>query len=182
MNYNISLIYSSIFNGTEVLVLCLVILNAFKIHPININKQTLICAINYLLMFGSLLFTVSLLSELFMAYYTQNEYAQFSFSNRLAGPFWFDIWLIGVLSFMILPQILWIKRLRKSFTASIIIVGIWLALYFVKQALIAFQAWHTEFKSSYSEYIIRAIIYSVLLLTSYFIVQRKTNRSYISKA
>ncbi|MEO3408581.1 hypothetical protein AAFN85_31995 [Mucilaginibacter sp. CAU 1740] len=122
-----------------------------------------------------MLFILSLLSQVFIAYYSQNEYAQFSFSNRLAGPYWLDIWLTEVLSFMILPQILWIKKLRKSLPVSMIIVGIWIALYFVKQALIAYQAWNIEFRITYSEYIIQAVVYVGLLLAAYLIIQRKNS-------
>ncbi|AYL97537.1 hypothetical protein [Mucilaginibacter celer] len=181
MNYTISLIYASIFNGTEVLVPCLVILNALKIQLADINRQALIYAVNSILLLGSILFTISLLSELFMAYYSQSEYLQFSFSNRLAGPFWLYIWLTGVLSFMILPQILWIRKLRRSLISSIVIVGIWIALYFVKQVLIAYQAWHTELKPSYSEYAIQAIIYLTFLFVAYLLIHQSNNRLYTTK-
>ena len=68
-------------------------------------------------------------TELFMAYYSGNPYERFTFSNRAFGPYSWAYWLM-VSCNVLVPQIFWVKRLRRSplvlFIASIFInIGMW---------------------------------------------------------
>jgi molybdopterin-containing oxidoreductase family membrane subunit len=70
------------------------------------------------------------LMEAFIAWYSGNEFEQYMVWNRLTGPYklhWGALILLNVL----LPQLLWIKRVRSSvatlFVISILVnVGMWL--------------------------------------------------------
>src|SRR5215813_6633327 len=68
--------------------------------------------------------------ETFMAWYSADKYEKFTFVNRAFGPYkWFYWALIGCN--VIIPQVLWIKRVRNStaavFAASLVVlVGMWL--------------------------------------------------------
>jgi Ni/Fe-hydrogenase subunit HybB-like protein len=69
------------------------------------------------------------LIEFFIAWYGGNPYEQFAFLNRFMGPYW---WAGAVMLAcnLVLPQLLWIKRLRRSigalFVISILVnVGMW---------------------------------------------------------
>jgi len=68
-------------------------------------------------------------TEFFMAWYSVNEYEQFVFINRAFGPYNWAYWTM-VSCNVLLPQLLWIKKLRRSvamvFVLSITInIGMW---------------------------------------------------------
>jgi molybdopterin-containing oxidoreductase family membrane subunit len=67
--------------------------------------------------------------EFFIAWYSGNPYEGFAFTNRAFGPYWWAYWIM-VSCNVLVPQIFWIRRLRRSipvmFVASILInVGMW---------------------------------------------------------
>jgi molybdopterin-containing oxidoreductase family membrane subunit len=75
------------------------------------------------------------LIELFMAWYSGNEFEIFMAENRLAGPYRFQYAMLWVCN-IILPQLLWIKRVRRSpallwVIAVIINAGMWLERYVI---------------------------------------------------
>lgn len=68
-------------------------------------------------------------TELFVAYYSGNEYERFAFINRALGPYWWAYWTM-VSCNILAPQIFWFKKMRTNvvvvFIVSIIInVGMW---------------------------------------------------------
>jgi len=75
------------------------------------------------------------LIELFVAWYSGNPFEQFLVENRFTGPYAFQyamLWLCNIL----VPQLLWIKKLRTSpvglwIIAMFINVGMWLERYVI---------------------------------------------------
>jgi Ni/Fe-hydrogenase subunit HybB-like protein len=69
--------------------------------------------------------------EAFTAWYSASEYEGFMMKNRIwAGPYWWSYWLL-ILCNVLIPQILWIKRMRHNtlvlFAISLVVgVGMWL--------------------------------------------------------
>ena len=69
--------------------------------------------------------------EAFTAWYSASEYEGFMMKNRIwTGPYWWAYMLL-ILCNVIIPQILWIKRMRHStlmlFVVSLVVgVGMWL--------------------------------------------------------
>ncbi len=69
------------------------------------------------------------LTEVFVAWYSGNEYEQFAFRNRMLGPMAWAYWIM-VSCNVLIPQLLWIRSLRRNvavvFAISILInVGMW---------------------------------------------------------
>lgn len=67
--------------------------------------------------------------EFFIAWYSGNIYEQFTFINRATGPYAWAYWIMITCN-VVVPQIFWIKRWRRSvpvmFVAAILInVGMW---------------------------------------------------------
>jgi len=67
--------------------------------------------------------------EFFVAWYSGNEYEIFTFVNRALGPYAWGYWIMITCN-MIVPQLFWFKKFRKSipvlFVASILInIGMW---------------------------------------------------------
>jgi len=73
--------------------------------------------------------------EAFMAWYSANTYEQFMLKNRMTGPYWYMYWVL-ILCNVIIPQTLWIRRLRHSVAALFVValvvsVGMWLERYVI---------------------------------------------------
>jgi Ni/Fe-hydrogenase subunit HybB-like protein len=73
--------------------------------------------------------------EAFMAWYSNNLYEKFAQINRAAGPYWYLYWGL-ILCNVIIPQVLWSKRLRTSpgvlfVVALVVLVGMWLERYVI---------------------------------------------------
>jgi molybdopterin-containing oxidoreductase family membrane subunit len=68
-------------------------------------------------------------TEMFMAWYSVNEYERFAFMNRALGPYAWAYWTMVTCNVFI-PQLFWIKKLRRTvwfvFIISIFInIGMW---------------------------------------------------------
>ena len=68
-------------------------------------------------------------TELFMAWYSGNEYERFTFENRIFGPFAWTYWIMVTCN-VVLPQLLWFKAVRRTiplvFAFSIVVnIGMW---------------------------------------------------------
>lgn len=177
----ISLITGAIFEGTLVMTPLLIVAYLFKIRLFNIDKQVLIQSVNTCLLFGSVIFLISLFVEFFMAYYSQTEYEQYVFVNRYTGPYWY-LGFIEIVCKLLLPQMLWSNNLRGSIGALIVIFVLWITFNVISFALMLFTSpslipssqnagtW-VNYRLSYSWHDL--LIYIVILTVFYFILKRK---------
>ncbi len=97
-----------------------------KRHLDNMAKLMLVC---------SLIVTYSYLTEIFMAYYSADQFAIVVTQNRFVGPYAPVYWSV-VLCNVIVPQALWSANVRASplslFLISIVInVGMWLERFMI---------------------------------------------------
>lgn len=87
-------------------------------------------AIARILVFISLIMGTAYLTELFMAWYSGNEYEGFlMFKNRVTGTYAFQFWAMFICN-AIIPQLFWSEKLRRNLTIALIIslvinVGMW---------------------------------------------------------
>jgi Ni/Fe-hydrogenase subunit HybB-like protein len=68
-------------------------------------------------------------TEFFIAWYSGNVYEQFTFINRLLGPYWWSYWLMWSCN-VIAPQFFWFKRVRTTPWMMMVVVifvnvGMW---------------------------------------------------------
>jgi molybdopterin-containing oxidoreductase family membrane subunit len=73
--------------------------------------------------------------EIFMAWYGGNPFEEFMVRNRVLGPYMFQYWSLIACN-ILLPQLLWLKRVRSSaailFAIAIIVnIGMWLERYVI---------------------------------------------------
>jgi hypothetical protein len=73
--------------------------------------------------------------EAFFAWYSANEFEKYMIYNRTTGPYWYMYWTL-ILCNGIVPQLLWIKKIRLNvailFVISIIVnIGMWLERYVI---------------------------------------------------
>ena len=85
--------------------------------------------------------------ELFLGWYSGNEYESFMLKNRMTGPYAWSFWML-ILCNVITPQALWSRRVRQSipamFVLSIIVnIGMWL-----ERFVIIVTSLHRDFLTS----------------------------------
>ncbi|WDF78579.1 hypothetical protein PQ469_00985 [Mucilaginibacter sp. KACC 22773] len=174
INTAANLIASAIFSGTVIISLCLVVVSLFKIKLTNINKAVLIKAVNIVLLFGAMIYTVMWVMEIFVAFYSGGEYEQYTLTNRLFGSYWWAAFA-SLVSSVLLPQMLWIKKFRSSFSPTIIIISFWLFINILAQLPFGIVGILREFRISMS-YLGGLGIYMVMLVSAYMILNRKVAR------
>lgn len=72
---------------------------------------------------------IAYITEFFIAWYSQVEYEQYAFINRATGPYWWAYWSMMTCN-VITPQLFWVRKIRRSLTATFIIsifvnIGMW---------------------------------------------------------
>ncbi len=88
-------------------------------------------AIAKILIFISLIMGTAYLTEVFVAWYSGNEYEMFTFfRNRITGEYTFQFWGMVVCNALI-PQLFWFKKLRRNWISLLSIslfinLGMWL--------------------------------------------------------
>ncbi len=93
-------------------------------------------AITRILVFISLIMGTAYMTELFMAWYSGNEYELFTFmKNRVTGDYKYAFWTMITCN-AIIPQLFWFKKIRKNITIVFIIslfinVGMWFERYVI---------------------------------------------------
>ncbi|MGA1194246.1 MAG: NrfD/PsrC family molybdoenzyme membrane anchor subunit, partial [Kiritimatiellia bacterium] len=107
-------------------------------HLNNISKVMLATCLMVLYGYGM---------EVFFAWYSASEYEGYMKFNRMYGPYWWSYWSL-ILCNGVVPQLLWIKKVRTSpamlFVISIIAnIGMWL-----ERFVIVITSLHRDFLPS----------------------------------
>jgi Ni/Fe-hydrogenase subunit HybB-like protein len=95
-------------------------------HLDNIGKIMLVCG---------LIVAYSYVVEIFMAFYSGDQFGEYMILNRMRGPYAPIYWIV-ILFNVVLPQSLWFKRVRLSvgtlFVLSIVVnIGMWLERFMI---------------------------------------------------
>ncbi len=95
-------------------------------HLDNIAKIMLVCG---------LIVAYSYVVEIFMAFYSADEFEKYMVLNRMVGPYAPIYWIV-ILFNVVIPQSLWFKRVRLSvitlFALSIVVnIGMWLERFMI---------------------------------------------------
>ncbi len=122
-------VVGAIFSGFAMVLTLMIIIRKFYKLEDYITKSHL-NAIARILVFVSLIMGTAYLTEIFISWYSGNQYEMFTFfHNRITGDFTTQFWLMFCFNALV-PQLLWFKKLRSNisvlFIISIIInVGMW---------------------------------------------------------
>ena len=118
----------AVFSGfAMVLSLMLVVRKVFNLKDyITISH---IESMNKIIIVTGSIVGVAYITELFISYYSQNQYEGYAFHNRIEGPYWWSyagMMLCNVIS----PQLFWVKKFRRNivftfFMSIFINVGMW---------------------------------------------------------
>ena len=158
-------ITTAIFHVTLIMIPILLIVHFFKV-----KVGLLVQAVNITLLLGSLLFTTIFLTEFFINFFSGADYVQYTFAGFAPHPFWLYP-LIVFISYVLMPQIFWIEKFRKSITWPAVIVLIWIVLRAINLLILEStdQSWGVNFVYTLPQ----ICIYAVIFATVYLILIRR---------
>ena len=118
----------AIFSGFAMVSLLLIILRKVCKLETYITLKHIELMNTVMLVAGSIV-AVAYLTEFFMAMRSHSEFEQYVFHNRATGAYAWAFWTMIICN-IVLPQLLWFKKLRRSITFSVCValvvcVGMW---------------------------------------------------------
>ncbi|MFC2466536.1 MAG: NrfD/PsrC family molybdoenzyme membrane anchor subunit, partial [Capnocytophaga endodontalis] len=118
----------AIFSGFAMVSLLLIILRKVCKLEAYITLKHIELMNTVMLVAGSIV-AVAYLIEFFMAMRSHSEFEQYVFRNRATGAYAWAFWTMIICN-IVLPQLLWFKKLRRSITFSVCValvvcVGMW---------------------------------------------------------
>jgi Ni/Fe-hydrogenase subunit HybB-like protein len=126
-------VVGAIFSGfAMVLTLMVIIRKIYKLTDYISDNH--LDAIARILIFISLIMATSYVTELFIAWYSGNEYEMFAiFRNRVTGDYTVQFWGM-ILCNALIPQLFWFRKFRRNWIALLLIslainLGMWLERY-----------------------------------------------------
>jgi len=122
-------VVGAIFSGfAMVMTLMVIIRKVYKLHDFITDRH--LDNVAKILVFVSLIMGTAYITEIFIAWYSANEYELFTFfRNRITGEYTFQFWAMFICNALI-PQLMWFKKIRHNinivFVISILInLGMW---------------------------------------------------------
>ena len=155
-------VIGAVFSGFA-MVLTLMIVARKVMRFENYITMTHIHAMCKVLVFTGSIVGMAYLTELFTAWYSGSAYEQFTFLNRMAGPFAWAYWIMVGCN-VVSPQLLWFRRVRNSLPAIFVLsllvnVGMWF-----ERFVIIVTSLHRDFlPSSWSGYVPTLVEWGSLL-------------------
>ncbi len=123
-------VVGAIFSGfAMVMTLMVIIRKVYKLTDYITDNH--MDAIARILIFISLLMGTAYLTEVFVAWYSGNEYEMFTFfRNRITGDYKIQFWGMVICNALV-PQLFWFRKLRRNWMGLLFIsltinVGMWL--------------------------------------------------------
>ncbi|UPT68917.1 MAG: hypothetical protein M0D57_09960 [Sphingobacteriales bacterium JAD_PAG50586_3] len=141
----------------------------------------IVAANNVFLVIGVPL-SIKYIFEVSQSLFSDVEYEQYVFANRLTGPYWYAYWLM-IFNMVVLPNLLWFKKIRQAtwvLPLSILpLLFEWIIMIIAslhRDYLPSTWIMYYPFKSS----ITNLILYIVLLVGMYYLIEwRKAKRTLV---
>ena len=143
-------------------------------------RPDIITSVSILLLLGSTIYLVKVPAEFVVHYYSGGDYEHYTFKKGTFLPFiiFGFAWLF---SYGLVPQILWIKKLRRRLSTLLIIVGMWaitrlLVPWGLYQLLLnPFAEWNRNSEFSFLDYVEQGAVYATAFAIIYSYLSRKGN-------
>ncbi|ACU52797.1 molybdopterin oxidoredutase membrane subunit [Candidatus Sulcia muelleri SMDSEM] len=120
----------AIFSGFAMVQILLGIMRKLLKLENFITKKHLECMNLVILVTGGIV-AMAYIAEYILAWYSNNPFEDFIYfsSNAAIGPFWWAFWALIICN-MIIPQLLWVKKIRTNYLWSFLIaifinIGMW---------------------------------------------------------
>ena len=126
-------VVGAIFSGFAMVMTLMVLIRKIY-HLTDYITDNHMDAIARILIFISLIMATAYLTEVFVAWYSGNEYEMFTFfRNRITGDYTIQFWGMIVCNALI-PQLFWFKKIRRNWIWLLVVsisinIGMWLERY-----------------------------------------------------
>ncbi len=143
-----------------------------------LDRKLLVRAVNCTLLTGSVLYVLSLVIQIIVAYFSQADYEKYALINHMFGPYWLA-WLMMVFPTTILPQFLWIKKFQNTIvsTGIILLIYILLVLFELKDIYgISWSGLFNSYDTLLNTFLTQITIYIAVLVIVYFILYKTSAR------
>jgi len=140
------------------------------------NINLIVKVNNLLLLTFTIFYFLSIIIELFQAYFSGIQGEQYALTNMITGPYMI-FFLFSILSHFVLPLLFINKNLRGKLLISIIIIAFWIANYFLigfPSFIVQESSWEMKIKNEFNlnDYLLiiaETITYLILLASFYFL-------------
>jgi molybdopterin-containing oxidoreductase family membrane subunit len=144
--------------------------------------RQLLAVVYILLLIGAVLFSLTALYELIAELRSGDEYTQYVVLNRITGPYWFAYWG-AVLCKGMLPQALWLKKVRCSAGSAVVLVPFLLVDYWLP---LLYASLHHDYLPSswlmmqpdYRGLALLGFAYLVVVLLGWLVVRARASKSH----
>jgi molybdopterin-containing oxidoreductase family membrane subunit len=147
METTLALIADALFFWLKVFIPLLFLLRLFKKRFAPLNNDALVLAVNNMLLFAAVLLLLAfvlVLSKRLIATDVGAESRRNGLLSSMTGPYWFGWWLPAIVK-IIMPQVLWFKKLRASVKATYTWFCCALILAFLEYAAIILTWLHRDY-------------------------------------
>jgi Ni/Fe-hydrogenase subunit HybB-like protein len=152
----------AIFAGFAMVVMALVVVRA-TMHLDNLITDYHLEVMNKVILTCSCLMGYAYMLEAFTAWYSMNPYIHHTFMQYLFGSYWWAGWLTLSCNVFI-PQILWIRPIRKSYTGMIFVaVAVTVGMWFERFVIIVSSLHQDYLPSSWHLYRPTLVDFGILL-------------------
>jgi molybdopterin-containing oxidoreductase family membrane subunit len=122
-------------------------------------------SMNKILIATGSIVTLAYIAEIFIAWYSADEYEYYNLVNRVAGPYRWAFWIMIICN-VVSAQLLWIKKLRTNlaftfFISIVINIGMW----FERFVIIVISLHRDYLTSSWTMYKPTIVEYGLLIGT-----------------
>lgn len=152
----------AIFAGFAMVVIVLVVVRA-TMRLDNLITMYHLEVMNKVILTCSCLMGYAYIMEGFTAWYSMNPYIHHTFLQYVAGTYWFVGWSTITCN-IVIPQLLWVRRLRRSYTAMIAVsVAVTLGMWFERLVIIVSSLHQDYLPSAWRLYTPTLVDYGILL-------------------
>jgi len=155
-------VIGAVFSGFGMVLTLMLVARKVMGYERYITQRHILAMCKVLVFTGSIV-GLAYATELFVAWYSGSAYEQFTFANRMRGPLG---WGYGIMvgCNVVVPQLLWLSRVRNSLLAVFVIsllvnVGMW----FERYVIIVGSLERDFLPSSWSSYVPTPIEFGTLL-------------------
>lgn len=174
----IPFVLETIFHGTFLSVLCLLVLRAFRRLDKLFDSSRLIRAISFTLLLSSVIYITDFAVWFYHTIFSGGEYEQYVITTRFIGPYWWVFWIFLFLPYWLLPQILWTRKFRGSLICLLIVTVVWELSFTIRNYTPYYgtSEWSLYFKVKWSDYLVKFLCYLPIVSAVYFVLTLKEKR------
>lgn len=142
----------AVFSGFAMVLTLLIIAREVLPQLKNYIRLVHLENMNKIILLTSMLVGYAYTSEFFVAWYSGSLYERFHFWNRMFGPMWWAAFFMYGCN-MVVPQLLWSKRIRRSIPAMFVIsIFVNIGMWFERFTIIVSSLYRDFLPSSWTSY------------------------------